>query len=199
MHNIIGIKIITNKPGNIIKTTSPCEYCSFIEMARTDLKFYTDSADITCPLARFNLGIEDLDEAKKDALVRYLIGWGDAKTEEIGIRYLDSLTPLPVEEKYIIYFPYPDEELDPDLIIEFSTPGKILAKVRRHTYLTGEPILCSVSGVGSLCGEATAKPILKKKPTISLGCIGSRSGVKLPPDELILAVPAEEKEYFFDE
>ncbi len=199
MQNLIGIKITTEKPDNIPRTTSPREYCSFIGIARTGLKFYTESFDISCPLARYNLGINQLDKAKKDSLLRYLIGWGDAKTEEIGIKYIESLTPLPYEEKFIIYFPYPDKEFEPDVTIEFSTPGKLMAKVRRHTYLTGEPIICSTSGVGSLCGEATAKPILTKKSVISLGCTGSRAGAKLPHDQLILAVPAKDKDYFFDE
>lgn len=198
MINLIGIKITNEKPTDLPRATSPHEYCHFIGMARTDMRFFTENEDISCPLARYNLGLHVLDDNQKDALVRYLIGWGDAKTKEIGLKYIESLNPLPVENKYIIYFPFPDKDYEPDVIMEFSTPGKILAKVRRHTYLTGEPIECSISGVGSLCGESTGRPILTKKPTISLGCTGSRSGVNLPHDQIILAIPFNEKDYFLD-
>jgi uncharacterized protein (DUF169 family) len=162
------------------------------------MKFYSQNDDISCPLARFNLGLKEFDENMTNGLIRSLIGWGDAKTEEIGMKYLKTRVPLKLGDKYIIFFPYPDTEYEPDVIIEFINPGNLMAKVRRHTYLTGEPVNCTASGVGSLCGECTAIPLTTKKPTISLGCNGTRERAKLENNELILAVPSEKLDYFFD-
>jgi uncharacterized protein (DUF169 family) len=198
MTNTIGIKITTECPQNIMRTENVSEYCKFVGIARTGLRFYAQNDDISCPLARYNLGLQEFDDNTTNGLIRSLIGWGDAKTEEVGMKYLKTRIPLKFEQKYIIFFPYPDNDFEPDVIIEFTNPSNLMAKVRRHTYLTGEPVNCIASGVGALCGECTAIPISTKKPTISLGCNGTREKAKLEKNELILAVPLEKKEYFFD-
>ncbi len=196
--NIVGIKITNEEPKDIMRTENVAEYCTFIGIARTGVKFYSKNTDISCPLARYNLGLKEFDNVLIDGLIRSLIGWGDAKSEEIALKYLESRIKLNTEEKFIIYFPYPDQSYEPDVIIEFTTPGNLMAKVRRHTYLTGEPIKCSVSGVGALCGECTAIPINSKQPTISLGCNGTRERAKLGNNELLLAVPNQKKEFFYE-
>jgi uncharacterized protein (DUF169 family) len=198
MSNIVGIKISTERPEDIMRTENVTEYCTFVGIARTGMRFYSQNDDISCPLARYNLGLQEFDENTTNGLIRSLIGWGDAKTEDVGMKYLETRIPLKLEEKFIIFFPYPDKDYEPDIIIEFTNPGNLMAKVRRHTYLTGEPINCTASGVGALCGECTAIPKTTKKPTISLGCNGTRERAKLENNELILAVPSEKKEYFFD-
>jgi uncharacterized protein (DUF169 family) len=198
MTNIIGITITNERPENIMRTENVSEYCNFVGIARTGLRFYAQNVDVSCPLARYNLGLQEFDENSTNGLIRSLIGWGDAKSEEIGMTYLKTRIPLKFEEKYIIFFPYPDKDFEPDVIIEFINPINLMAKVRRHTYLTGEPVNCTASGVGALCGECTTIPISTNKPTISLGCNGTREKAKLENNELIIAVPLEKKNYFFD-
>ena len=101
MHNQIGIKFtITNH------TEAVREYCSFIGMARTGLRFYSENQDISCPLAKYQLGLESFNDQLIDALTRSLIGWGDAKEKNIALKFISSRPTLPVDEKYIIYFPY---------------------------------------------------------------------------------------------
>jgi len=102
---------------------------------------------------------------------------------------LDSRRRLPYERKYILYFPVPDDEYEPDVIIEISTPSEIMAKVGEITYITGESTSGLSSGVGAMCGECTAFPILTGKPNVSLGCTGSRPRVKLRHDDMFLALP----------
>jgi uncharacterized protein (DUF169 family) len=199
MIDAIGIKIVKDIPEDVPRATSAGDYCLFIGMARTNMRFYTKNEDISCPLARYNLGLQELDKNTKSALVSSLIGWGDAKTEEIALRFIESLSHLPVEEKCIIFFPYPDKEFEPDVIMDFSSISKLLGKVRRHTYLTGESLNCKMSGVGGLCGESTVYPILTKKSTISLGCTRPQTTEKLLHNQLILSIPFERKEYFFDD
>ena len=189
MYKKIGIKIVKKRPDGLNRTKNALEHCSFVGKARDGDRFYAQNEDISCPLARYNLGLEEPSKKNLRALAKTLVGWGDAKTEDLGLKYLDSRRIFPYERKCILYFPFPDDEYEPDVIIEISTPSEIMAKVREITYITGESTSGLSSGVGAMCGECTAFPILTGKPNVSLGCTGSRPRVKLRHDEMFLALP----------
>lgn len=188
MVNKIGIKVVKNRPTILKRTKEAMEHCALVGVARNGNRFYAQNEDISCPLARYNLGLEEPNDENLRALAKTLVGWDDAKTEEIGLKYLKSRKIFPYERKYILYFPMPDDDYEPDVVIEILKPDEIMEKVREMTYLTGESVNCSSSGVGAMCGECTAFPILTGKPNVSLGCTGSRPRAKLRPDEMFLAL-----------
>jgi len=190
LHNRIGIKITMDKPVNINRAKTALKHCSFVGLARGGDRFYVQNNDISCPLARYNLGLEKPDDRFMQELAGTLVGWGDARTEEIGIKYLQSRTNLPYARKYIIYFPMPDNEFKPDVVVEVLNPDEVMLKVRELTARTGESIAGHMSGVGAMCGECTAYPMLTGKPNVSVGCTGSRPGAMLEHDELFLALPS---------
>ena len=192
MANKIGIKIRDTKPNNMDRVKGRCEHCSFVGLARSGQRFYAQNEDISCSLARYNLGLDDPTEATMRTLARTLVGWADAETEEIGLKYLRGRLKLPYGEKYILYFPMPDRDYEPDVVVLIGPPSKLMAKVRETTYRTGVPADGFSSGVGAMCGECTAYPILTGKTNISLGCTGSRPRTKLKPDEMFLAIPYKE-------
>jgi len=189
MINKIGIKIVKDKPENLKRTKQAMEHCALAGLARDKKAFYAQNEDISCPLARYNLGLAEYNDEDLRALARILVGWDDAKTEEIGIKYLKSRQVLPFERKYILYFPMPNNEYEPDVVIEILTPDELMEKVREITYFSGEIGGFFSSGVGAMCGECTAYPILTGKPNLSVGCSGSRPRVKLKTDEMFLALP----------
>lgn len=189
MQNRIGIKITKDKPVNLDHAKEALKHCSFVGLARTGERFYAQNNDISCPLARYNLGLEEPDDKFMHELARTLVGWGDANTEDIGLNYLQSRWRLPYAKKYILYFPVPDNEYEPDVIIEISNPHELMLRVRELTSLTGDSILGFMSGIGAMCGECTAYPIITGKPNVSIGCTGSRPGAELKHDELFLALP----------
>ena len=195
LNNRIGIKIKKDKPINLNRTKGALKHCSAVGMARAGERFYVQNNDISCPLARYNLGLEESDDKFMHHLARTLVGWGDAKTEDIGLKYLQSRPKLPFEKKYILYFPVPDNDFEPDVIIEISNPYELMLKIRELTASTGNSIDGFMSGVGAMCGECTAYPILTGKPNVSVGCTGSRPGAELAPDELFFAIPAQYKSY----
>ena len=190
LQNRIGIKITKDKPGDFTRAKRPLKHCSAVGLARTGERFYVQNNDISCPLARYNLGLEEPDDKFMHELARTLVGWGDANTQDIGLKYLQSRPKLPYAKKYILYFPVPDNEYEPDVIIEISNPHELMLRVRELTARTGDSIGGFMSGVGAMCGECTAYPILTGKPNISVGCTGSRPGAELKRDELFLAIPA---------
>jgi len=188
----IGIAISNARPSGIPRVKRADKHCFFVGQARDGHMFYAQSDDVSCPLARFNLGLDAKSDKNLLALARTLVDWGDAKTEEIALRYLNSAHTLPLENKYIIYFPMPyDKLLLPSVIVMLGSSKKFMSLVQIITRLTGKRTEGILSGVGAMCGECTAIPILTGKTNISLACGGSRPQTKLEDSELFMALPSK--------
>ncbi|MCK4648402.1 DUF169 domain-containing protein [bacterium] len=196
--NRIGITIVKKVPVGIKKVKSPDKHCHFVGQAREGAIFYARGEDISCPLARFYLGLEK--NLKK--LSRTLISWDDAINEKVALSYLQEGLSLGGGEKYIVYFPYPiprldakrltgQENLKPDVVIIVDNPQEIMALVQKFSRNTGKRIKTSMSGIGAMCGECTAYPLMTGQANVSLGCYGSRPGVNLSKEELFLALPSD--------
>ena len=187
----VGLVISATKPVGLSRITSPERHCSFVGFAREGRTFYAQNEDISCPLARFNLGLDQMTPEKLGELARTLVSWSDAQNEEIALRYLKSATTLDVSEKYICYFPMENTKLVPDVVVKIGSPEEFMPILRTITRLSGQRVQGVASGVGAMCGECTAIPIVTGNPNISLGCGGSRPHARLAPDQLLLALPIE--------
>jgi len=137
--------------------------------ARKGQSLYAENGDITCPLARYNLGLERFKNLQE--LAKILVEWGDAIDEEKALKYLKSLSPLPYSQKFIVYFPYPHPTLIPQILVMIGNPEQIMPLTREYTAIS----------------ECTSIPLSNGKPNLSVGCGGSRPGVKLLPEEMFLA------------
>lgn len=192
MFSEIGITISNTKPSGIPRVERADKHCFFVGRARDGDMFYAQNEDVSCPLARFNLGLDAKSDKNLLTLARILVDWGDAKTEEIALRYLTSALTLPLEKKYAIYFPMPyDKLLLPNVVVMLSSSKRIMSLVQIITRLTGKRTEAVLSGVGAMCGECTAIPVVTGKTNISLGCNGSRSQAKLKDSELFMALPSK--------
>ena len=190
LKNEIGIKITTNKPDEINRVKINRSYCAFVGEARKDKIFYTSNQDIDCPLARFNLGLEKFNEKKLNNLASTLVAWNDAENREKAHQYLKKSNTLDYNEKYILYIPLNQApDIEPDIVMKIGTPQEFMPIIREITKLKGDWTESFISGVGGMCGEATAIPLKKGKVNISLGCSGSRPHGKLNKGELIMALP----------
>ena len=182
----MGLSLRIEKPVGISWVRQSDKHCHFIRRAREGNSFYIQGEDISCPLARFYLGVENSD---LKALARILVGWDDSHDEATALRYLKSAHHLKTYPEYIAYFPYPFEGLKPDVIIKIGSPSDIMDLVQKFSSLTGARVEASLSGIGAACGECTAYPLATGKENVSLGCYGSRPGVGLKEGELMLAFP----------
>jgi len=95
--------------------------------------------------------------------------------------------------KYIAYFSYPAIGLKPDVIIKICNPQEVQQIIQRYSSLTGERVHSPISGIGAACGECTSYVLMTGLPTVSAGCNGSRPGINLKDDELLLAAPFSSK------
>ncbi|MBL7197677.1 MAG: DUF169 domain-containing protein [Candidatus Omnitrophica bacterium] len=190
MKDIIGISFKENKPVGISRLDYKDKHCHFIGKARNKSAFYISKEDIDCPLARFYLGIES---SKLQKLSRILVGWSDAVNKKVGLDYLRSAVRIKESKEHIIYFPYPYKDIEPDVVIKIANAQEIQEIIQKFSSITGERIKASLSGIGAACGECTALPLITKKPNVSVGCYGSRPGINLKKEELLLAMPFNSK------
>jgi uncharacterized protein (DUF169 family) len=187
----IGITVLNAAPVGVPRVTAPDRHCALVGLAREGKTFYAGNEDISCPLARFNLGLDPKTEEHSAELAQILVNWNDAENQKIALCYLKSATTLEVGEKYLCYFPLPSSDLAPDVVVKMGSPEEFMPLVRTMTRLTGRRTPGIASGVGAMCGECTAIPIVTGGPNISLGCGGSRPHARLDPDQLLLALPIE--------
>ena len=190
MKNLIGINFREVTPAGIPRVRFQDRYCHFIGRARQGDTFYVCRDDISCPLARFYLGI---GHTGLKNLADVLIGWNDSINQEVALKYLSSAQVLEACQKYITYFPYPQNDLSPDVIVKIGTADEIMNIVQKLSSLTGMRISASLSGIGAACGECTAYPLVTGEANVSVGCTGSRPGARLKEGELFLAFPANSK------
>jgi len=184
--NLIGISFHQAAPTAVRQLTTSDKHCHFIGKARQDVPFYVPAESISCPLARFHLGIENID---LKSLAEILVSWTDAVDQDTGLRFLKSAYRMNQQYKYIAYFDYSEKGLKPDVIIRICNPEEIQQIVQRYSALSGERVGSPISGIGAACGECTAYVLMRGLPTVSVGCNGSRPGINLRDDELLLAAP----------
>lgn len=189
----IGIALLDQIPQGIERVASPGRHCTFIGRARKGEILWACGEDFTCPLARFNLGIDPPDESTTETLTvtlaATLVGWGDVRDLETAYRFIAGLSPLPVSKRTFLYAPLHKMPVIPDLVLLILNPQEAFDHVLALTRMTGEKSGGHVSGIGALCGECTALPLQTKKAAISVGCDGSRREAFLSPKEMFLAIP----------
>ena len=185
----IGIALLDHIPQGIERVASPGRHCTFIGRARKREILWAREEDFTCPLARYNLGIDPPDESTMEKLAATLISWGDVRDLETAHRFIAGLYPLPVSKRTFIYAPLDKMPVPPDLVLLILNPQEAFDHVLALTRMTGERSDGLVGGIGALCGECTALPLRTKKAAISVGCDGSRREAFLSPEEMFLAIP----------
>ena len=114
---------------------------------------------------------------------------GDAEDEELARLYLTSGWRLTELGRFMLYFTYPLDSVEPTVLIRLATPAELAAIAHTYNRLTGRRLLASVSGLGAACGECTVYPILTGFPNLSLGCTGCRRSLRMGDGELMLSAP----------
>lgn len=188
--NLIGISFHQAAPTAVRQLTTTDKHCHFIGRARQGEPFYIPVENISCPLARFHLGIEKPDLR---SLAETLVGWTDAVDQDTGLKFLKSAYRVNKPYKYISYFGYSKKGLKPNVMIRICNPEETQQIVQRYSSLTGERVDSPISGIDAACGECTAYVLMTGLPTVSVGCNGSRPGINLRDDELLLAAPFRSK------
>ncbi|MFW5915645.1 MAG: DUF169 domain-containing protein [Planctomycetota bacterium] len=185
--NLIGATFTDNAPAGLKELNAQDKYCRFIGRAREGNSFCVRAGRISCPLARFHLGIGQPSVAE---LARTLVGWSDAADEDTGVVFLENAPRLPGNFSWVSFLAFPDPEIEPDLLMRICSADQAQTIVQRNVAQTGERTDSPISGIGAACGECSAQVLTKNVLAVSLGCNGSRPAIGLQAGELILAAPA---------
>jgi len=145
------------------------KFCAWAQMAREGTTLYLREENISCPLARYNLGYDEYTSE----LARTLVRWGDVANEKAAERFLKESHRLNAPGVILLS----TELKTPHIIVHFGTPGEIKDEIGKFSYTKGEWIRGYVSGIGAMCGELTAVPWATRAPNVSAGCGGSRKRV----------------------
>lgn len=184
--DLIGVSFLGRAVAGWPVLSERDKYCAFVGRARRGECFCVEADSVSCPLARFNLGI---GITSVDELADTLVGWGDAADRRRGIQLLEDTTRMKRDFSHIAFFPAPLPEVEADLLLLVceAEPAQFIA--RRHMAHKGQPMHSPIGSVGAACGECTAYVLEEERPVVSLGCGGSRPRIGLAPGEVLVAAP----------
>ena len=189
MNDTLGLAILDHLPLGVRHSEACGRHCAFVGQARQGESVWAAGAQITCPLARFNLGLDPSNQEVITALARVIVDWNAAKDLETAHRFIHSLTPLPFGERVFVYGPLFALPFPPDLVLLVLRPKEAMERVLAMTTTMGMLSGGEVGGLGAMCGECTAIPLLTNKATLSPGSPASRREAFLAEDELLLSMP----------
>jgi len=189
MNDTLGIAILDHLPLGVEHIGTPGRHCTFVGQARQGELLWAAGMEITCPLARFNLGLDPPNQEAIEALAGVIVDWDAAKDLETARRFIETLAPLPFGERVFVYGPLSAMPFPPDLVLRILRPSEAMEQLLAITTATGMSCEGQVGGLGAMCGECTATPLLTNKATLSPGCPGSRREAFLAEDELFLSMP----------
>jgi len=190
MLDAVGIVVLDRPPRGVDRAAAPSKHCALVGQARQGKTLWAGPDDINCPLARFALGIDAPDVRPLDALAATLLEWKAAKDRDAALAFLSRLPRLPFQERVFVYAPLSAATAEVDLVVRIVQPEEAMRRLRTLSVATGERAEGRSTGVGALCSECTAFPLVSGTSAISPGCPGSRREAFLQPDQMFLALPA---------
>jgi len=189
MINTIGISILAHLPLGVDHVKAPGRHCTFVGLARQGELVWSAGQEIACPLARFNLGLDPPNQETIDKLADTIVEWECARDVEIARSFVETLSPLPFGQRVFVYGPLAKMPFPPDLVLLILKPQQAMEHLLALTAATGELSESPVGGLGALCGECTAVPLLTERAVVSPGCPGSRREAFLTEEQLLLSIP----------
>ncbi len=189
MIDTVGIAVLDHLPLGVDHVPSPGRHCTFVGQARQGLAVWASDEDITCPLARFNLGLDAPDPETVARLSKTLVEWRCAKDAETGARLLSQLVRLPFGSRVFVYAPLDKLPFPVDLVVHIVRPEQAMARLRDLAAATAELAQGRTAGIGALCGDCTAAVLVTGRPALSAACPGSRREAFLSECELFLSLP----------
>jgi len=180
---MLGITFLDEPHPGVRLTRVGRKHCRFMSDALRGGPVQIERRTISCPIARYYLGV---DESTIDDAVAHLLASGDVEDEEVARLYMSSGWRMTGKGPYLLYFRYPLQDVEPQVLIRIGTPAELALLVHAYTVRTGGRMMASVSGLGAACGECTVYPLLTGFPNMSLAC---RHGIDIDEDHLMLAAP----------
>jgi uncharacterized protein (DUF169 family) len=184
--SMLGVILAGRQLPEVPLSESCGTHCALMGRALRGEALQVSVEDVTCPLARHYLGLE---QPRPEGVRKAICAWGDAADEEVAAAYLEDGWRLDEPSPFIVYFPYPSGNLEPHLLVKIGSPLELGRLVNEHTRRTGRRLTATVSGLGAACGECTVYPLMTGEANVSLGCGGCRPAMQIEDTDLLLAAP----------
>lgn len=161
-YNLVGVKILEDEEiDDKRRPKKKMRYCQIVREAAKGKSFEVGVEDIDCPNAIVTLGFEE--PVYVDIQPRI----NPATTKVVRVAPLTELK-------------------DPDVVLAILNPRQIM----EVSALLGG-LESRFAGSMAVCGEATARPYMEKKPNVTFLCGGARMFAEYKDNELILGAPPE--------
>ncbi len=190
----VAIKL-AKSPEGIPEGVKPIEetvrHCQMVSMARKDgAIFYATHDKHTCMGGAWALGLKELTPSLKSGEFYYKLG--KFESWAACMRTINAIPHVPENATYAtVYAPLEKTPFDPHVVIIVAPPRAMLKLAQTALYKLGGRIISSMSGIQSVCADATAQPYLTGLANYSLGCDGSRKFSGIEDDEMVMGIPGE--------
>jgi uncharacterized protein (DUF169 family) len=190
----VAVKL-AKSPEGIPEGVGPIEetvrHCQMVSKARLDGEiFYATAEKHVCMGGGWALGLKELTQSLRTGEFYYKLG--KFESWAACMRTIRQVPHVPELETYAtIYAPLERTPFDPHVVIIVGNPRAMLKLAQAALYQLGGRIESTMSGIQSVCADATAQPYLTGKINYSLGCDGSRRFSGIEDDELVMGIPAE--------
>ena len=190
----VAIKLAKSKeaiPEGMQEIGETVRHCQMVTMARKDgAIFYATADKHVCMGGGWSLGLKDLTKSLKSGEFYYKLGkfesWAGC------MRTIHQVPHVPDRETYAtLYAPLEKTPFDPHVVVIVGQPRSMLKLAQSVLYKSGGRIHTSMSGIQSVCADATAQPYLTGEVNASLGCDGSRKFSGIDDHEMVIGIPAE--------
>jgi uncharacterized protein (DUF169 family) len=190
----VAVKLAKN-PEGIPEGVQPIEetvrHCQMISRARLNGEIFYATADKhVCMGGSWALGLRDLTDSLRSGEFYYKLG--KFESWAACMRTIHRIPHVPERETYAtVYAPLEKTPFDPHVVVIVANPRTMLKLAQTTLYRLGGRIESSMSGIQSVCADATALPYLTGQVNYSLGCDGSRRFSGIEDHEMVMGIPGE--------
>ncbi len=191
---LIGVKFLREEEQyrsySGIEPQKPLSYCVAVKSASLGHRLKMNLKNSGCGGSTRALGLEKPSEEFLSGESPFKLGL--YKNREVA-RQAALQTQNLTEDIYgliiqpIEFF----EEEPPDVVLVIGQPRDLMRILQGYAYHYGIDKQISMSGNQGICVEATAYPLLHRKPNISLLCSGTRFLADWAQTEMVMGIPIQ--------
>lgn len=190
----VAVKLAKSKeaiPEGVGPIDDTVRHCQMVSRARLNGEIFYATADKhVCMGGAWALGLKELTRSLKTGEFYYKLG--KFESWAACMRTIQQVPHVPELETYAtVYAPLEKTPFDPHVVIIVAEPRTMLKLTQAALYRLGGRVESSMSGIQSVCADATAQPYLTGRVNYSLGCDGSRRFSGIEDSEQVMGIPAE--------
>ena len=178
-------------PEGVEPIDDTVRHCQMVSRARLNGEIFYATADKhVCMGGGWALGLKELTKSLRTG--EFYFKLGKFESWAACMRTIQQVPHVPELETYAtVYAPLEKTPFDPHVVIIVAEPRAMLKLAQATLYRLGGRIESSMSGIQSVCADATAQPYLTGRINYSLGCDGSRRFSGIEDNEQVMGIPAE--------